>query len=405
MGDDRRGRPSGRSGEDTASASSHARRAFAVCPRAACPFLTRQIVPACSAARVPVQARRRYPRRWRPPVPILRTSPGDGKGHVPCSLGRRGRGRPANRARPPPLQSHRFQRRVLMNTDILMGKWKQLRGKVKEQWGELTDDELDKAEGRFDRLSGLLQERYGYAKDEADRTLNEAIDRWVASRTAPPARSRPAVILIAPRPGIGRGARPQAPARPGARAPCAARDGRPGSRPAPISAVLTSRRAELSLFKLERYGYPPGDSGAHRYRGGALPGPDPSAHRRNPPSPRPPQGPRCQLRHSRAHSVGGPSHHPPMSDRVLVVDDEEASRTRASKSPLHLGVPGRGGRGMAPRPSSRPLPFAPRSSSRISVMPGLDGLELLRALRDEVPTASVILLTGNRHRRDRGGGG
>jgi uncharacterized protein YjbJ (UPF0337 family) len=65
-----------------------------------------------------------------------------------------------------------------MNKDILMGKWKQLRGKVKEQWGELTDDELDKAEGRFDRVSGLLQERYGYAKDEADRMLNESLDRW-----------------------------------------------------------------------------------------------------------------------------------------------------------------------------------------------------------------------------------
>ena len=65
-----------------------------------------------------------------------------------------------------------------MNKDVLMGKWKQLRGKVKEQWGQLTDDELDKAEGRFDRLSGLLQERYGYAKDEAERTLNEALDKW-----------------------------------------------------------------------------------------------------------------------------------------------------------------------------------------------------------------------------------
>ena len=65
-----------------------------------------------------------------------------------------------------------------MNKDILMGKWKQLRGKVKEQWGELTDDQLDKAEGRFDRVSGLLQEKYGYAKDEADRMLNESMDRW-----------------------------------------------------------------------------------------------------------------------------------------------------------------------------------------------------------------------------------
>jgi uncharacterized protein YjbJ (UPF0337 family) len=65
-----------------------------------------------------------------------------------------------------------------MNKDILTGKWKQLRGKVKERWGQLTDDELDQAEGRFDRLSGLLQEKYGYAKDEAERTLNEALEQW-----------------------------------------------------------------------------------------------------------------------------------------------------------------------------------------------------------------------------------
>jgi uncharacterized protein YjbJ (UPF0337 family) len=65
-----------------------------------------------------------------------------------------------------------------MNKDILTGKWKQLRGKVKERWGELTDDELDKAEGRYDRLSGLLQEKYGYAKEEAERTLDEALDQW-----------------------------------------------------------------------------------------------------------------------------------------------------------------------------------------------------------------------------------
>ena len=78
-----------------------------------------------------------------------------------------------------------------MNTDILMGKWKQLRGKAKEQWGKLTDDELDKAEGRFDRLSGLLQERYGYAKDEADRTLNEAIDRWGSVEDSPAGTKAP----------------------------------------------------------------------------------------------------------------------------------------------------------------------------------------------------------------------
>jgi uncharacterized protein YjbJ (UPF0337 family) len=63
-----------------------------------------------------------------------------------------------------------------MNRDILEGKWKQLKGSVKEKWGELTDDELDKAAGRFDKVAGLIQERYGYAKDQAEQELDEFLD-------------------------------------------------------------------------------------------------------------------------------------------------------------------------------------------------------------------------------------
>ncbi|HEX3637838.1 MAG TPA: CsbD family protein, partial [Paraburkholderia sp.] len=48
-----------------------------------------------------------------------------------------------------------------MNNDIAEGKWKQMVGKAKAAWGELTDDELTKAEGHADRLAGLIQERYG----------------------------------------------------------------------------------------------------------------------------------------------------------------------------------------------------------------------------------------------------
>lgn len=62
-----------------------------------------------------------------------------------------------------------------MNRDILVGQWKQLKGKVKQQWGRLTDDELDKASGRYDELAGLIQERYGYSRDEA---YNE-LDMWL----------------------------------------------------------------------------------------------------------------------------------------------------------------------------------------------------------------------------------
>jgi uncharacterized protein YjbJ (UPF0337 family) len=63
-----------------------------------------------------------------------------------------------------------------MNRDILAGKWKELKGSIKEKWGKLTDDELDQASGRFDQLSGLLQQRYGYAKDQAERELDAFLD-------------------------------------------------------------------------------------------------------------------------------------------------------------------------------------------------------------------------------------
>jgi uncharacterized protein YjbJ (UPF0337 family) len=63
-----------------------------------------------------------------------------------------------------------------MNRDILAGKWKELKGSVKEKWGKLTDDELDQAAGRFDQLSGLIQQRYGYAKDRAERELDELLE-------------------------------------------------------------------------------------------------------------------------------------------------------------------------------------------------------------------------------------
>lgn len=60
-----------------------------------------------------------------------------------------------------------------MNEDILQGQWKQLRGKVKEWWSVLTDDELDKIDGRRDRLIGKLQEKYGFTKEQAARELDD----------------------------------------------------------------------------------------------------------------------------------------------------------------------------------------------------------------------------------------
>jgi uncharacterized protein YjbJ (UPF0337 family) len=60
-----------------------------------------------------------------------------------------------------------------MNWDQLEGQWKQFKGRAKEKWGQLTDDDLDQAAGKRDRLAGRLQERYGMGKKEAERQLDE----------------------------------------------------------------------------------------------------------------------------------------------------------------------------------------------------------------------------------------
>jgi uncharacterized protein YjbJ (UPF0337 family) len=66
-----------------------------------------------------------------------------------------------------------FSRSYVMNWDQIAGDWKRFKGKVKEKWGKLTDDELTTAAGKREQLAGLLQERYGYAKDQAEKELNE----------------------------------------------------------------------------------------------------------------------------------------------------------------------------------------------------------------------------------------
>jgi len=60
-----------------------------------------------------------------------------------------------------------------MNWDTVKGDWKQFKGKVKETWGKLTDDELDVIAGRRDQLVGAIQKSYGVAKDHAEREVSE----------------------------------------------------------------------------------------------------------------------------------------------------------------------------------------------------------------------------------------
>jgi uncharacterized protein YjbJ (UPF0337 family) len=61
-----------------------------------------------------------------------------------------------------------------MDWNRVEGNWKEMKGKVKEQWGKLTDDDLDVINGKQDQLEGRLQQRYGYAKDQAKKE----IDTW-----------------------------------------------------------------------------------------------------------------------------------------------------------------------------------------------------------------------------------
>lgn len=65
-----------------------------------------------------------------------------------------------------------------MNWDIIQGKWDQLKGSVKEKWGDLTDDELTQISGQQDKLSGTLQEKYGWTKEKAD----DEIDRFFTDK-------------------------------------------------------------------------------------------------------------------------------------------------------------------------------------------------------------------------------
>ena len=62
-----------------------------------------------------------------------------------------------------------------MNWDQISGTWKEFKGKVRERWGKLTDDDLDVVAGKRDQMIGLLQKRYGYAKEEAEKHLDEFI--------------------------------------------------------------------------------------------------------------------------------------------------------------------------------------------------------------------------------------
>jgi uncharacterized protein YjbJ (UPF0337 family) len=72
---------------------------------------------------------------------------------------------------------------IPMNEDIFAGQWKQMRGELRSWWGKLADDDFDKIGGQKDKLIGLVQEKYGYAHDQAEQEVNRHFKEY-ANKTA-----------------------------------------------------------------------------------------------------------------------------------------------------------------------------------------------------------------------------
>lgn len=64
-----------------------------------------------------------------------------------------------------------------VNWDVVEGKWKQLKADARVQWGKLTDDEWDQMAGQRDKLAGVLQERYGWEREEAERRIDDFMSK------------------------------------------------------------------------------------------------------------------------------------------------------------------------------------------------------------------------------------
>lgn len=65
-----------------------------------------------------------------------------------------------------------------MNKDIMEGKWKQMRGEAKAWWGKLTDDDLDRAAGKYEVLAGIIQEKYGYTREQAANEIDKRVTEF-----------------------------------------------------------------------------------------------------------------------------------------------------------------------------------------------------------------------------------
>jgi uncharacterized protein YjbJ (UPF0337 family) len=65
-----------------------------------------------------------------------------------------------------------------MNEDVMKGKWKEIKGGIKEKWGKLTDDDITEVQGKQEKLMGILQKTYGYTKEKAEQEYKEFMARY-----------------------------------------------------------------------------------------------------------------------------------------------------------------------------------------------------------------------------------
>jgi len=75
-----------------------------------------------------------------------------------------------------------------MNEDVLKGRWMQIKGKIRERWGKLTDDDVAQVQGSGERLLGKIREHYGRTREQAEAELSEWLEAQEANREAPTTR-------------------------------------------------------------------------------------------------------------------------------------------------------------------------------------------------------------------------
>lgn len=69
-----------------------------------------------------------------------------------------------------------------MNKDVIQGKWKEIKGDLRKAWGNITDDEWEQTKGDATAIAGVLQKRYGFAKEDAQQKVSKVFDRYLSDK-------------------------------------------------------------------------------------------------------------------------------------------------------------------------------------------------------------------------------